>query len=143
MEELLELKSYILKEDYRSALTLVEEMEEMSREDKLNRIDSFLVVLLLHLITQDAENRTTSSWDLSIYNAVREIHKTNKRRKAGGFYLDTNALREAIDDAYPAALKNAAAESFGGQFGAVQMAGKVDAVKIKAKALQLLTSEDE
>ena len=53
----------------------------MSRDDKINKIKSFLKTLLLHLIKQDAEQRTTSSWDVSIENAVSQIRDTNKNQK--------------------------------------------------------------
>jgi hypothetical protein len=87
MEELLELKTLLLGGNISEALLLVEEMTEMSKDDKLNKIFSFGIILLLHLIKQQAEKRTTRSWDTSIFNAVKQIQRTNKRRKAGGQYL--------------------------------------------------------
>jgi len=77
MEELLELKGFLLSGNISDALLLVEEMTEMSKDDKLNKIYSFAKILLLHLIKQRAENHTTRSWDLSIKNSVREIQRTN------------------------------------------------------------------
>jgi hypothetical protein len=41
------------------ALQLVEDMTEMSKDDKLNKIFSLGVVLLIHLIKQSAEGRST------------------------------------------------------------------------------------
>ena len=90
MEELYTLKELLLKGDVQAAIAIVEELEEMSRDDKINAIASFGVILLLHLIKQQAENRTTRSWEVSIRNSVLEIQKKNKRRKAGGVYLNQN-----------------------------------------------------
>jgi len=59
MEELQELRHYIEERRYADALALVDELEEMSRDDKVNRIDSFAQILLLQLIKQGAEKRTT------------------------------------------------------------------------------------
>ena len=59
MEELLELKDLLLAGNLTDALLLVEEMTEMSKDDKLNKIFSFAKILLLHLIKQAAEKRTT------------------------------------------------------------------------------------
>ena len=73
MEELFELKKHIEQGRYSEALTLISEMEEMSRDDKINKIASLLDILLLHLIKQHAENRTTRSWDLSIHNSIQQI----------------------------------------------------------------------
>ena len=50
MEEVLELKRYIEAQNYDKALEIVAELEEMSREDKLNKIYSYAVILLIHLI---------------------------------------------------------------------------------------------
>lgn len=61
MDELLQLRSYLEQHQYEDALLLVEEMEEMSRADKINKIYSFTKILLLHLIKQAAEQRTTRS----------------------------------------------------------------------------------
>lgn len=49
MEELLELRELLLADRVSDALLLVEEMTEISKDDKLNKIFSFGVILLLHL----------------------------------------------------------------------------------------------
>lgn len=141
MEELYELRKALEQHRYADALSLIEEMEEMSREDKINKIDSYAVILLLHLIKQEAENRTTRSWDLSVYNAVRQIKRTNKRRKAGGFYLSPVELKEIIVEAYPTALKMAALETFEGQCTEDQLAKKIDREKVEKRALDEIMSE--
>ncbi len=82
MEELITLRKYIEEKDYIKALEIVGELEEMSKEDKLNKIYSYAVILLVHLIKQEAEKRTTRFWDVSINNSVRKIKRTNKRRNA-------------------------------------------------------------
>lgn len=73
MEELLILKSLLLKGDLPGSLAIVEELAEMSRKDIIKTIRRYAVILLLHLIKQQAENRTTRSWDVSIRNSVLEI----------------------------------------------------------------------
>jgi hypothetical protein len=42
MEELLELRAHIEQGRYAEALAWLGEMEEMSRDDKINKIESFL-----------------------------------------------------------------------------------------------------
>ena len=97
MEEILELKELLLKGDIKGSLAIVEELEEMSKKDIIKTIRSYAVVLLLHLIKQQAENRTTRSWDVSIRNSIREIQRENKRRKAGGFYLTQEELSDTLE----------------------------------------------
>ncbi|MEY2984407.1 MAG: hypothetical protein RLZZ568_1024, partial [Cyanobacteriota bacterium] len=94
MEELLELRELIEKQDYKNALLLIDELEEMSKEDKLSKIYSYMVVLLVHLIKQAAEQRTTRSWDFSIYNSIKSIKRTNQRRRSGGVYAKPEQLVE-------------------------------------------------
>lgn len=139
MEELLELRQHILEHRYEDALDLITEMEEMSVADKVNKIRSYVRVLLLHLIKQQAERRTTRSWDLSIWNATQEIHYINQRRKAKGTYIDEMELADIIAEAYPAALKHAAIEAFGGVYDEEQLAKMVDEVDLKRQALALIS----
>ncbi len=138
MEELLELKHYIEQQRYPEALDLLGEMEEMSREDKINKIYSFAEVLLLHLVKQAAEQRTTRSWDLSIRNAARQIARVNQRRKSGGTYLSGAELRVLISEAYQPALERAALEAFEGRYDDQELGQKVDRAAIEQQALELI-----
>jgi len=61
MEELLELKNLLISGNIADALLLVEEMTEMSKDDKLNKIISFGIILLLHLIKQQIASSIASS----------------------------------------------------------------------------------
>jgi len=138
MEELYELRSYIEQGKYPEALVLLGEIEEMSREDKVNKINSFLEILLLHLIKQHAEKRTTRSWEFSIRHATRQINRTNKRQRASGYYLAPVDLRAAIDEVYEDALDRAALEAFEGHYDPPELAKMVDENQIKAEALRLI-----
>ena len=90
MFELEELRKRIEQRDYVGAMQIIDELDEMSQEDKLNKIYSYCVVLLLYLVKQDAEQRSTSSWERSILNSVDNINRVNKRRKVKGYYGDAN-----------------------------------------------------
>jgi len=141
MEELLTLRQYIQQKNYDKALELIAEMEEMSKEDKLNKIYSYAVILLVHLIKQAAEQRTTRSWDFSIYNATKEIRRVNKRRKAGGYYATEAELKEILADAFDTAIKKAALEAFEGQYTETELAEKIDSQSILATALDYIKAE--
>jgi hypothetical protein len=138
MEELFELRSYLEQRDYDAALALLGEMEEMSRDDKRHKICSHAIILLLHLIKQEAEQRSSRSWDFSIRNAVRAITWTNKRRKAGGWYLDHEELRAILDEAYQPALEQASLEVFRGMYDDVQLGARVDEARVKQRAFALV-----
>ena len=138
MEELLELKAHIQQGHYDEALTLIGEMEEMSKDDKINKIESFMEILLVHLIKQHAEKRTTRSWNVSIRYAIRKIHFINKRRKAGGCYLQEDELWEVIHEAWDSALSRASLETFEGHYDETELAQKVDMKQVKQEAMQLI-----
>ena len=122
MLELQELRTYIEQGRYVDALTLLGEMDEMSYDDKVNKIGSFVEILLLHLIKQQVEHRTTRSWDISIRNAADGIVDTNRRRRATGFYLDAAALREVIEEHVQRAIRLASLEALEGRFESEEIA---------------------
>lgn len=138
MEELFELRSLIESKRYPEALLLLGEMEEMSRDDKINKISSLLEIILLHLIKQHAEERTTRSWTISIRNAIQQILRTNKRRKAGGFYLTQDDLQDAVEESYENALRLASLEALEGRFDPTELGERVDPNAIMQEALHLI-----
>ena len=141
MEELIELRTCIEQQRYAEALVLIGEMEEMSREDKINKIYSYIEILLLHLIKKFAEHRMTRSWKLSIRNSIAAIERVNKRRKSGGYYLTTADLAALIEECYPFALSRASLEAFGGVYDETALAHQVDKDEICKKALTLIQKE--
>ena len=138
MEELLTLKDLLHQGKVSEALELVEELEEMSKSDKLNKIFSYGVILLLHLIKKAAEHRTTKSWETSIFNAVKQIQRTNGRYKSKGTYLSPEELEETLQDAYALALKRAALEAFEGVYEAEDLSAMVDRSTVIASAMALI-----
>ena len=138
MEELLELRTHIQQGNYAAALNLLGEMEEMSRDDKIHKIFSYVEILLIHLIKQNAENRSTRSWEASIKNSVYRICYTNKRRKSGGHYLNMEDLKEVIQDAWPTALVSTSLETLDGRYDDETLGNIVNEDKIKKNALKLI-----
>jgi hypothetical protein len=138
MDELIELRAHIEQGRYAEALVLIGEMEEMSRDEKINKVESFLHILLLHLIKQHAEKRSTRSWEVSIKNAVDGVKRINKRRKAGGYYLTRDELREGIDEIYLASLRQASLEAFEGRYSDTELATKISEDGVKEEALRMV-----
>lgn len=138
MEEILQLREYLLEARYDEALLLIDELEEMAKDDKITRIGSYAVVLLMHLVKQEIEQRTTCSWDLSITEALDRIHDSNARRKAHGVYLKTTELRETLEAKFGHALRRAAAEIHDGKFTAKELAHLINKPLIIDKALDLI-----
>jgi hypothetical protein len=142
MEELYALKDLLLKGDISGSLIIVEELEEMSRDDKITAITSYAIILLLHLIKQQVKNRTTRSWDVSIRNSVWQIQNKNKRRKSGGYYLNQEELNLALEEAYPRAIDKAALEVESGKYEPEELAELVNQEVILNRAMTLILQNE-
>ena len=129
------LRKMVEEHDYEGALAIISELDEMAKDDKINKIESFLLVLLIHLIKQHAEQRTTKSWNRSIDNSLGGITKSNKRRSAGGYYLRSEEFEDVINETFPLAVRNAAYEAFEGIYSTEQISKMIDAEQIKQEAL--------
>jgi Domain of unknown function DUF29 len=138
MEELLILKELLYEGKVSEALELVEELEEMSKSDKLNKIFSYGMIVLLHLIKQKAEKRSTRSWETSIFNSVKQIQRTNQRPKGKGCYLTEDELLETLQDAYESALRKAALEAFEGRYAANELGNLVNRNEVIREAMVLI-----
>jgi hypothetical protein len=135
-DEIHALRQAIEAGDYTQALWLIDEMDEMSRDDKINKIISYMRVLLIHLIKQAVEKRSTRSWEDSIEESLDSIAATNKRRNSGGSYLDDEALAIALTEAWPRALRRASREAFEGIYSAEHLATQVDREALLETALR-------
>ncbi|GAX34689.1 DUF29 family protein [Nodularia sp. NIES-3585] len=138
MEELLILRELLEEGKIPEALELVDELEEMSKSDKLNKIFSYAIIVLLHLIKQAAEKRTTRSWETSILNSVKQIQRTNQRPKAKGSYFSEAELLETLEDAYESALRKAALEAYEGRYAADELTKMVSQDAIIQQAMHLI-----
>jgi hypothetical protein len=134
MEEIWELRRALEAGDLQTALAIVDEMEEMSRDDKIQKIASYLRILLVHKIKQAVEGRSTKSWEVSIRHALRQIVSVNKRRKAGGWYVNDDDLSTLLADVYEAALDWASLEAHEGIYSAEALLSMHDREAVLASA---------
>lgn len=113
MEEILELKDCLLNQQYDRAFAIVEDLEAMGRQDKINNLESFLVILLIHLIKIQVEGRVTRSWRNSISNSLLLIQKRNKLGKKS-HYIRPGKWDEHILNCQLEAILGAAKQVFEG-----------------------------
>jgi hypothetical protein len=139
VEELIALRELLQKGNVSSALLMIDEMEEMSKKDILNKIRSYGIILLLHLIKQKAENRTTRSWDVSIRNSVLEIQDLNARPSSKGTYLNAQELRESLESGFRQAINQASLEVNEGIYDAKELQKMVDKQEICDRAITLIS----
>ncbi|MEP0771948.1 DUF29 family protein, partial [Trichocoleus sp. ST-U1] len=76
-QELTDLKASILEGRYEDALSLVDDLEGMSKKAILQNIESFLSRMLVHLIKNKIEQRLTNSWAVSIRDSLLKIQALN------------------------------------------------------------------
>ena len=119
-----------------AALALLDEMDEMSKDDKIQKIVSFMRVLLVHMIKQAVEHRTTKSWEVSIRHALRQIAAVNTRRKAGGWYMSEEELRTLLEGVYESALDWASLEAHEGIYSASELAAMHERSQLLAEAFE-------
>lgn len=137
MEELLELRELLQHGQIEDALLLVDDLEEMGKKGITNNIRSYAKVLLLHLIKQQVEKRTTKSWDVSIHNCLTEIKYLNQKPKGKGKYLNNEELYNAISDAWDSA-RQASIEAVEGIYEVQQIEQMVNEAELIKKAYQLV-----
>ena len=138
MEELEALRKMVEDHDYSAALALIDEMDEMAKDDKIVKIIAFLNVLLVHLIKKQAEKRAINSWERYVNHSLDGISQSNKRRSSGGYYLRVEELKSAIDEAFNFSVREAAQEAFGGAYPAKVLSEMIDSEAIKKEALDLI-----
>jgi uncharacterized protein DUF29 len=143
MDELLELRRHLEAGDYSAALPILDELDGTSRQDTIYKIQSFMEIVLIHLIKQHTEQRSTRSWELSIRLSCRRIQRLNKRLKAGGWYLATEELLEALVEVYDDAIDRAAFEAFEGEYSSSELAAMISRHEILEQALALMQPAQE
>ena len=136
MEEILELREQIVKGDLVTALAIVDELETMSRQDKINTLESFLIVLLVHLIKIKVEQRVTRSWRNSIINSVTQIRTRNKLGKKSHYIYEWD---EHYQNTIFTATRKAAEEILGG-IEIEELEAKINYPKLQQSVREILAT---
>ncbi|MEG4087375.1 DUF29 family protein [Microcoleus sp. POL10_C6] len=139
-QELIALRKSILEGRYTDALAIVDELDGMSKQAILRQIQSFLNVLLIHLIKNQVEQRLTGSWASSIRNAIREIKKANIKDNKTSYYINSDEWESFIEEeVIEDAIAEAAEEVLNGVYTQFQLAEMMDRNLIIQTAVRLLT----
>jgi hypothetical protein len=131
------LRRYIQAKHDEHILLLLAKIEEMHRDTMITQIAGHMEILLVHLIKQAVEKKTTRAWDIAIRNAVRRITRINKRRRTGGGYLTAEELTQALEDSYDAALDSASLEVMDGHFSPAALSGLIKRPEIIKQAFKI------
>jgi len=126
IQELADLKASLLEGRYQDALTLVEQLDGMSRQAKIDAIESQLVRMLIHLVKNQLEQRLTNSWAASIRGALVEIKRLNLQDNRTSTYIKQNEWQSLMEDALEVAISDASVEVFHGDYTPFQLSEMVD-----------------
>jgi hypothetical protein len=138
-QELIDLRTSILEGRYTDALAIVDELDGMSKQAILRQIQSFLNVLLIHLIKNQLEQRLTGSWANSIRNSIREIKKANIKDNKTSYYINSDEWQNFIEEeVIEDAIAEAAEEVFNGAYSQFKLAEMMDRNLIIQTAVRLL-----
>ncbi|GCL37345.1 DUF29 family protein [Sphaerospermopsis sp. FACHB-1094] len=137
-QELIDLRNSILAGRYEDALAIVDELEGMSKQAILRNIQSFLRVLLIHLIKNQIEKRLTNSWVVSIRNALVEIKKINLKENKKSYYINKDEWDNYLEEEIELAIGDASVEVLNGIYTEFQLAEMVDKNSIISTALNFL-----
>ncbi|MFB2920384.1 DUF29 family protein [Aerosakkonema funiforme] len=138
-QELIDLRKSILEGRYSEALAIVDELEGMSKQAILRNIQSYLKILLIHLIKNQVEQRLTNSWANSIRNSVREIKKLNLQDNKTSYYVKIDEWESMLDDEFEEAISLASEEVRDGCYSPYQLWDLVDKEQIMATGKSLLS----
>jgi Domain of unknown function DUF29 len=138
-QELSDLKNCLREGRYDEALVIVDELEGMSKQDILRKIESFLVRLLIQLIKNQLEQRLTNSWAASIRGSLVEIKKLNLKDNKNSFYVNETEWLFMLEEVFEIAIRDASLEVFNGAYTSFQVTEMVDITQIIPVAQSLLS----
>jgi len=138
-QELIDLRNSILEGRYTDALTIVDELEGMSRQAILRNIKSYLRILLIHLIKNQIEQRLTSSWVNSIRVSIGEIKELNLKDNKTSYYVKLDEWEQLLEEEIMEnAIALASEEVLNGKYNQFQLSEIVDKPQIIQIAQNLL-----
>ncbi|MEG4394332.1 DUF29 family protein [Microcoleus sp. BROC3] len=139
VQELIDLRNCILEGRNEDALAIVDELEGISKQATLRNIGSFLLILVIHLIKNQVEQRLTNSWAAAIANSVRGIKKLNLKDNKTSYYINAAEWEPFIEDELEAAIREASREVLEGKLSRAQLNQRADREQIMAIATGLLS----
>lgn len=137
-QELRELRDYINKGRYQEALEIIDDLEEISKKAILEKIQSFLVRLLIHLIKNQVEQRLTNSWAVSIRDFILKIQSLNLKENNKSYYIKKQDWQDYLDELFEDAIFAASLEVYEGKYNPFQLQQNVDEEHIKKMASHFL-----
>ncbi len=129
-QELTDLRASILEGRYEDALSLVDELEGMSKKAILQNIENFLCRMLVHLIKNQIEQRLTNSWAASIRDSLLKIQALNLKENKTSFYINHDEWEFSLENSFEDAIFAASVEVLNGNHTPFQLQEMVNKTEI-------------
>ncbi|WP_414541238.1 DUF29 family protein [Nostoc sp. CCY0012] len=139
-QELIELRQSILAGRYDDALEIIDDLEEMSKQAILRKIEAFLVRLFIHLIKNQIEQRLTNSWIASISDSIIQIAKLNLKGNQTSHYIKADEWQTYLEEALAMAIRPASAEIYEGTLKPSQIIQRLNQERLIVFAKNILNS---
>ena len=137
-QELTDLRNSILEGRYDDALFIVDELESMSKQDKINKIKSYLVRIMVHLIKNQIEKCLTNYLVASISDSIDQIQTTNLKDNNTSYYINQEEWVILLKETMGRAIRLAAVEVQGGKLRPAQISAMIDKNQLIQTAENLL-----
>ena len=138
VQELIDLRQSIVEGRYQDALSMIDELEEMSKQAILRNLESFLVRLFIHLIKNQVEKRLTNSWAASISDSVVQIKKLNSTNNKKSHYIKQNEWLPYFEEAISLAIRPASIEILSGSLKPAQISAQINQDELIAISQKLI-----
>lgn len=110
IQELIDLRQSIIEGRTDNALEIIDDLESMSQEHILQKIESFLVGLLVHLIKNNVEQRLTNYCVASMRHSLLKIQRLNLKANQTSYYINQADWDVYLEDAFEDAIFEACIE---------------------------------
>jgi superfamily II helicase len=137
-QELTDLRAFILEGRYEDALSLVDELEGMSKKAILQNIENFLSRMLNHLIKNQIEQRLTNSWSASIRDSLLKIQSLNFKENKSFFYINQDEWESCLENSFEDAIFAASVKFLNGNYTPFKLQEMVNKTEIIVAANKLL-----
>ena len=138
-KKLIDLRDSIVEGRYDDALEIVYDLESTIKEDKINKIQSYLVRMMINLIKNQIELRLTNFWVASISDSLLQIKRANFKDNKTSYYVKLDEWEPMLAEALEAAIRPASVEVLGGKLRPAQLSGMIKRIEIVKTGERLLT----
>ncbi|MDY6806327.1 MAG: DUF29 family protein [Cyanobacteriota bacterium] len=130
IQELIDLRQSIIEGRTDDALEIIDDLEGMSKEHILQKIESFLVRLLVHLMKNNVDRHLTNSWAASMRDSLLKIQRLNLKANKTSYYINQADWDVYLEDAFEDAIFEASIEVSEGAYKPGQLKEVVDKTEV-------------